>query len=274
MCSSVIICKLDVAESISFSWFFHLKLPVWAHKLEVAMTFFEQLILPYVMLVPHRWFRCFAAVAEIFFQFCIVGTGNYAWINYVGILPCIALFDDKLIGMVEKRIFKPMYDAICVPINKLENFATHLMFCIWNTQDPADHFDINSLSLENRKEVNDVIIEAINTQSSSTDSTGDKLISLKDTKIKDVKPSNENRNSMVAKNMKDFLCWTILSIYRLAIVCLLAFMTYKAKDPIKELFGPAPWINAYDDYFFMTSQGLSICWYIIDYIHINLKFEF
>ena len=41
-----------------------------------------------------------------------------------------------------------------------------------------------------------------------------------------------------------------------AIICLLLFMTYKAKDPIKELFGPAPWINAYDDYFFMTSQGI------------------
>lgn len=58
------------------------------------MTFFEQLVVPFMMLVPHRAFRIFAAVVEIFFQFMIVGTGNYAWINVIGMLPCIALFDD------------------------------------------------------------------------------------------------------------------------------------------------------------------------------------
>ena len=73
------------------------------------MTFFEQLVLPYMMLVPHRSFRCFAAMAEIFFQFCIVGTGNYAWINYVGILPCLALLDDDFINLIERNIFAKIH---------------------------------------------------------------------------------------------------------------------------------------------------------------------
>jgi hypothetical protein len=38
------------------SWYFHF-LPFWTHELEVMMTFLEQLVLPYFMLVPHRGFR-------------------------------------------------------------------------------------------------------------------------------------------------------------------------------------------------------------------------
>ena len=64
--------------------------------------------------------------------------------------------------------------------------------------------------------------------------------------------------SKVLNVLRTALTGTILSTYRLSIICLFAFMTYKAKDPLKELFGPAPWINAYDDYFFMTSQGLLV----------------
>lgn len=33
-------------------------------------------------------------------------------------------------------------------------------------------------------------------------------------------------------------------------------MVYKSKDPIKELFGPAPWINNYSQWFLMNSQGV------------------
>ena len=33
-------------------------------------------------------------------------------------------------------------------------------------------------------------------------------------------------------------------------------MAYKSKDPLRELYGPAPWINNYDDYFLMNSQGV------------------
>lgn len=39
-------------------------------------------------------------------------------------------------------------------------------------------------------------------------------------------------------------------------VAIVMFMVYKSKDPIKELFGPAPWINNYDQWFFMNSQGV------------------
>eukprot|EP00939_MAST-03C_sp_MAST-3C-sp1_P003903 g3903.t1 len=76
-----------------FAWFFH-RLPAQFHKLEVLLTFFEQLVLPWLALVPDASVNTFAAVCELFFQLMVVGTGNYAWINYIGALPCLSLLDD------------------------------------------------------------------------------------------------------------------------------------------------------------------------------------
>ena len=58
------------------AWLFH-RLPLPLHQLEVALTFFEQLVLPFIMLVPYRPLRLFSGVAEITLQLGIVGTGNY-----------------------------------------------------------------------------------------------------------------------------------------------------------------------------------------------------
>jgi len=80
-----------------FSWFAH-HLPVSFHRTEVALTFFEQLILPFFVLVPIRPVRIVTGLLELFFQVCIVGTGNYAWINFIGALPCLALFDDQFLS--------------------------------------------------------------------------------------------------------------------------------------------------------------------------------
>ena len=86
------------------AWFFH-KLPPSSHKAEVAMTFFEQLVLPWFVLFPPvygygvpRYLRNFCFLCECFFQLCIVGTGNYAWINYVGAIPCFAMLDDAFLS--------------------------------------------------------------------------------------------------------------------------------------------------------------------------------
>ena len=217
---------------------------MWLHKLEVGLTFFEQLVLPYMMLVPHRWFRCFAAVMEIFFQFCIVGTGNYAWINYVGILPCIALFDDKFIDMVESNVILPIFKLIPLILDKSLMVGKTLVPNLWGNAVLEDDSEVENLSENDRKEINDVITETLKDQLSSKQMT------------KDDKSTNSSSTTNIINVIKKTLTWSIESTYHFSIICLLAFMTYKAKDPIKELFGPAPWINAYDDYFFMTSQGI------------------
>lgn len=67
-------------------------------RFEVVLTFVEQLVLPFFLLVPIRWVSTSAAVLEVLFQLAIVATGNYVWINWVGMLPCIALFDDDALA--------------------------------------------------------------------------------------------------------------------------------------------------------------------------------
>eukprot|EP00435_Cladocopium_sp_Y103_P017461 s2842_g4.t1 len=78
------------------SWYMH-HLPDSFHRMEVALTFLEQLVLPFAMLVPLRCCRLLAGLLEIIFQAGIVGTGNYAWINFIGALPCISMLDDAFL---------------------------------------------------------------------------------------------------------------------------------------------------------------------------------
>eukprot|EP00039_Didymoeca_costata_P005376 m.81129 g.81129 ORF g.81129 m.81129 type:complete len:871 (+) comp12791_c0_seq2:263-2875(+) len=82
-----------------FAWFAHHG-PDWFHQAEVALTFVEQLVLPFAMLIPIRWVRILAGIAEIFFQCMIILTGNYAWINFIGILPSFSLFDDGFLALL------------------------------------------------------------------------------------------------------------------------------------------------------------------------------
>ena len=85
------------------AWFAH-QLPLDVHKIEVSLTFFEQLILPFGILVPIRAVRLFTAVAELLFQVGIVSTGNYAWINFIGAVPCLALLDDQFLSLFFKSL--------------------------------------------------------------------------------------------------------------------------------------------------------------------------
>lgn len=52
--------------------------PVEVHRLEVALTFVEQLILPFLVLLPSRTARITAGCGEFFFQAAIIATGT-AW---------------------------------------------------------------------------------------------------------------------------------------------------------------------------------------------------
>ena len=81
----------------AFAWLFH-RLPPWVHRLEVALTFAEQLGLPFLVLMPSRTLQTGACLAELVLQLGIVGTGNYAWINFVGAVPALALLDDRFLS--------------------------------------------------------------------------------------------------------------------------------------------------------------------------------
>ena len=59
----------------ALAWAAH-RLPPSAHRAEVAITFVEQLALPFLVLAPFRAAQIFACIAELCLQIAIVGTGN------------------------------------------------------------------------------------------------------------------------------------------------------------------------------------------------------
>jgi len=163
------------------SWYFH-HLPIDVHRIEVALTFVEQLVLPFLMLAPVRCLRLFAAIAEMGFQFMIVATGNYAWINFIGALPCLSMLDDS--------------------------FLSSCMF--WCSQSAQ---------------------EAVRQAAKASE------------------PSRMPVRWRLPMGM-------YRAVRAIAHIALFGVMVRKSVDPLKELFGPAPWINNYDDWFLMNSQGV------------------
>lgn len=45
-------------------------------------------------------------------------------------------------------------------------------------------------------------------------------------------------------------------MHSLSALLLALLIGYKSSAPIKELFGPAPWLHYYDEYFLVNSQGV------------------
>jgi hypothetical protein len=70
------------------SWFFH-HLPRPLHRVEVLGNFFAQLVLPWGLFLPQP-FASVAAVLMILTQLYLVVSGNYAWLNWLTIVACVA----------------------------------------------------------------------------------------------------------------------------------------------------------------------------------------
>ncbi|HEX5013651.1 MAG TPA: lipase maturation factor family protein [Candidatus Limnocylindrales bacterium] len=70
------------------SWFFH-HLPRPLHRVEVLGNFFAQLILPFGLFLPQP-VASVAAGLMILTQLYLVVSGNYAWLNWLTILACVA----------------------------------------------------------------------------------------------------------------------------------------------------------------------------------------
>ena len=158
------------------SWFMH-RLPARVHRIEVALTFFEQLVLPFLVLIPLRPLRILSCCLALFFQVCVVGTGNYAWINWIGALPVIALLDDHAL----MRFFPAKLAD--------ETMIADAEAATWSTV---------------------------------------------------VRP-----NRMLYRSYRKMLH-----------AGLFFFILCKSAAPLKELFGPAPWLAFYDDFFFVNAQGV------------------
>jgi lipase maturation factor len=86
------------------SWFFH-HLPRPLHRVEVLGNFFAQLVLPFGLFLPQP-FASVAAGLMILTQLYLVVSGNYAWLNWLTILACVAGIADPA-GVAAAGTFEP-----------------------------------------------------------------------------------------------------------------------------------------------------------------------
>jgi len=80
------------------AWYVH-QLPEWLLRFGTGATLFVELLVPFMMFLPRRW-RFAAAWITIFWQVLIILTSNHNWINFLTIVLCLFLFDDKALQRV------------------------------------------------------------------------------------------------------------------------------------------------------------------------------
>ncbi|CAD7702329.1 unnamed protein product [Ostreobium quekettii] len=77
------------------AWYFH-QLPDIVLKLMVSISYIVEIPATFLILVPLRPIRLFAAALQILFQVAIILTGNYTFFNILTIALCLSLFDDTV----------------------------------------------------------------------------------------------------------------------------------------------------------------------------------
>lgn len=79
--------------------------PMIFHKASVLVNHFVEILCPFLLLFSFR-IRTFAGICFLLFQFCIMLTGNYAWINHLAIVMIIPCFDDRSLKFLFPKNFQ------------------------------------------------------------------------------------------------------------------------------------------------------------------------
>lgn len=81
-------------------------LPNWFHRIETLANHFIELIVPFFVFWP-RLLRIVAGILFISFQLFLIISGNLSFLNWLTILPALALLDDKFLKKIlPKRLVK------------------------------------------------------------------------------------------------------------------------------------------------------------------------
>jgi hypothetical protein len=84
------------------AWYVH-QLPGWLLIFMTAGVFFVELVVPFFYFTPRR-LRFVAGFLTIGFQLIIILTGNYTFFNWLTILLCLLLYDDRFWQQATSRI--------------------------------------------------------------------------------------------------------------------------------------------------------------------------
>jgi hypothetical protein len=70
--------------------------PLWFHKFALLWNHFIELVVPFFVFYP-RMLRIAAGILLISFQLILMASGNFSFLNWLAIVPCIACFDDQFL---------------------------------------------------------------------------------------------------------------------------------------------------------------------------------
>jgi len=86
-----------------WSRYFH-RMPETFHKFETISNHFIELVLPWLLIIPcpRKW-RIQSAVLQIIFQFIIIASGNFSFLNWLTMIPALACMDDDALSFLFPR---------------------------------------------------------------------------------------------------------------------------------------------------------------------------
>ncbi|KOO29910.1 hypothetical protein Ctob_010333 [Chrysochromulina tobinii] len=183
-----------------------------------------------------------ACLAELVLQLGIVGTGNYAWINFVGAVPALALLDDRFLSRL-------------LPASMVAEARAAAAAAEADADAPTVATDATALTAP-------TAVTAAATEAMS-ESEIEPLVDERAVRARAPRPvpssswSKALSTALWAHRHPRSFGARLYSSYRLLLhSALLGFLVCKSAAPLKELFTPAPWLNYYDDWFFVNAQGV------------------
>ena len=111
--------------------FFHF-LPKWFHKIEVLWNHFIELIVPFFVFYP-RGLRIIAGILLFSFQFILILGGNLSFLNWLTVIPGLALFDDDFLKKIlPKKLVRKAEKAEenSKPISKKQKIIVGVVFLV------------------------------------------------------------------------------------------------------------------------------------------------
>jgi hypothetical protein len=96
------------------AWYAH-QLPEWLLRFGTGATLVVEILVPFMMFLPRNW-RFAAAWITILWQVLIILTSNHNWINFLTIILCLFLFDDRSVQRIlpqrfQTALLKPVESA-------------------------------------------------------------------------------------------------------------------------------------------------------------------
>lgn len=149
-----------------------------------------------------------------------------AWINYIGVLPALALLDDDFL-------------AHLMPTHLVAEARAAQADVDGSGATAAARRDYRRLATEER-----AALEGEDGMSSADEA------SVAPTSAEQLAARRRNPCCRRRAALRSYRATRTLIHLLLAL-----FIACKSAAPLKELFAPAPWLNFYDDWFFVNAQG-------------------